>query len=142
MTTEVHNYSDQSVTSLVRGIVNDVQDLVKQQLQLTREEIQADVKKSKEPILLFLSGAGSFLLCGITFCLALAHLLHWLTIPRGTDLSGLPLWGSYAIVCVAFLILGAILFAVGANKMKTIHPLQNPATEALKENVQWLNTPK
>jgi hypothetical protein len=74
--------------------------------------------------------------------LALAHLIHWLTSPHGTDPGGVPLWLCYAIVWAAFLILGAILFAVAGNKMKAIHPLHNPATEALKENVQWLNTPK
>ena len=48
MATEVQNQSEQSVAALVGGIVGDVQDLIKQQLELTRKEIEADLRKTRE----------------------------------------------------------------------------------------------
>jgi hypothetical protein len=37
---------------------------------------------------------------------------------------------------------GWCLVLVGKKKFESVHPLDNPATQGLKENVQWLNTPK
>jgi len=142
MATEVQNHTDQSVTSLVGGIVSDIQDLIKQQLRLTREEIEEDFRKAKEAASIFLLGTGILLLGVIVFCLMLVHLLHWLTAPGGTDPAWLPLWSCHAIVAAFLLAFGGGLAYVGRGIMKSIHPLENPATDALKENVQWLTTPK
>jgi len=131
-----------NMSTLVRDIVTDMGDLVKQQLQLTRREIEEDLRKSKEAASIFVLGAASLFLGGIAFCLMLAHLIHWLTEPAGVDQAWVPLWGCHAIVSGLFLALGAALAAVGREKMKSINALRNPATEALKENVQWLTTPK
>jgi len=142
MATEVQNHNDLSMATLVRDIVSDMQDLVKQQLQLTRHEIEEDLRKSKEAASIFALGAACLFLGGIALCLMCAHLLHWLTAPPGTDVAWLPLWVCHAIVSAVLIALGAALASVGRERMKSIHALQNPATEALKENVQWLTTPK
>jgi len=142
MATEVQQHSEPSLSSLVSGIVNDIQDLVKQQLQLTRREIEADLRKSKEAASLLALGLGIAFLGAIPFCLMLVHLLHWLTSPPPADPAGLPLWACHGLVGVLLLIVGGSLAAVGRNKLNTVHPLDNPATEALKENVQWLTKPK
>ena len=142
MATEVQNHSEQSVTSLVTGIVGDVQDLVKQQLHLFRREIEEDLRKSKEGASLLALGAGVFFLGLFVLCLMLALLLHWLTGPPGLDPATIPLWGCFAIVGVFLGIVGLCLFVAGKKMIASVHPLDNPATEALKENVQWLTTPK
>jgi cytochrome c-type biogenesis protein CcmH/NrfF len=143
MATEVHNHpSDQSITSLVGGIVSDVQDLVKQQLQLVRKEVEGDLRKTAEAASLWVFGLVVLFLGGIALCLMLAHLLHWLTGPPGFDQATIPLWGCHAIVGVFLVIVGGCLLAAGRKKIASVHPLDNPATEALKENVQWLTTPK
>jgi len=142
MATEVHNHTEPSLTSLVGGIVNDIQDLVKQQLQLTRREIEEDLRKTKEAASILALGLGIAFLGAIPFCLMLVHLLHWLTSPALTDPARLPLWACHGVVAVVLFVLGASLAAVGRQKFKSVHPLDNPATEALKENVQWLTKPK
>jgi len=142
MAAEVQNRSEQSVTSLVGGIVNDIQDLVKQQFQLTRREIEEDLHKSKEAAAFFALGAGVFFLGAIPLCLMLVHLLHWLTSPATMDPAGLPLWACHGIVAAVLLVIGASLACVGRQYWRSIHPLQSPATQALKENVTWLTTPK
>jgi len=142
MATEVQNRSEPSVSSLVSGIVTDLQDLIKQQLQLTRREIEEDFRKTKEAASLFALGAGICFLGAITLCFMLAHLLHWLTSQPGLDPAALPLWASFGIVGLVFVVIGGGLAYAGRQKFKSVNPMQNPATEALKENVQWLTTPK
>jgi len=142
MATEVQNHTEPSLTSLVSGIVNDIQDLVKQQLQLTRREIEEDLRKTKEAASILALGLAIAFLGAIPFCLMLVHLLHWLASPALTDPARLPLWACHGVVAVVLFVLGASLAAVGRQKFKSVHPLDNPATEALKENVQWLTKPK
>ena len=137
MATEVQNYSEQSVTSLVSGIVNDFQDLVKQQLRLTRQEIETELRKSKEPVLLLAAG---WLIChlgGFAICLMLALLLHWLGAPAGTDPSSLPLWASFALVGSLFLIVGGAMLMAGKKKMEAIGTPMHETVQALKENIEW-----
>jgi len=144
MTTEVRNTtsSDQSVASLVGDIVRDVQDLVKQQLQLSRHEIEEDIRKSTEAASIFGVGAGILFLGALSLCLMLAHLIHWLTAPHGTDPAQFPLWACFAVVGGVLGIIGWEVMYAGRRMFQKINPLHSPATQALKENVQWLTTPK
>jgi len=141
MATEVQNHSEASVTSLVSGIVSDIQDLVKQQLELTRREIEADLRKTKEAASILALGLGIAFLGAIPFCLMLVHLLHWLTSPTPMDPARLPLWACHGVVALVLLVIGGSLAAVGRQKFNTVRPLET-TTEALKENVQWLTKPK
>jgi len=142
MATEVQNHSEQSFTSLVSGIVNDVQDLVKQQLKLTRKEIEDDLRKTKEAASLWALGVGTLVFAAFELCLMLALLLHWLASPPSTDPAAIPLWGCFGIVGVVLFAAGLALVLAGRKQFRAVHPLDNQATEALKENVQWLTNPK
>jgi hypothetical protein len=142
MATEVQNLSDQSVSALVGGIVRDVQDLVKQQMQLTRREIEDDLRRSSEAASLFGLGLGICFLGGLSLCWMLVHLIHWLTAPPGTDPASFPLWACFAVVGGALALVGWEVTYAGRRKFQSINPLNNSATQALKENVQWLTTPK
>jgi len=137
MATEVQNQSEQSVTSLVSGIVSDFQDLIKQQLRLTRQEIETDVRKSMQSVSLLAAGGVVCLIGGFAVCLMLAHLFHWLGAPSGTDPSSLPLWASFALVGSLFLILGGVLMMAGKKRMEAMGTPLNQTVQALKENIEW-----
>lgn len=142
MATEVQNHSEQSVTSLVSGIVSDMQDLIKQQLRLTRQEIEADLRKSKEAVSFLALGYGILLLSTFAVCLMLAHLFHWLSAPAGSDLATLPLWACYAAVALLFFLAGAFAIVAGKKKINAIgNPLHDTA-QALKENLEWKTSPR
>lgn len=141
MATEVQNHPEPSLTSLVSGIVGDMQDLIKQQLQLTRREIEEDLRKTKEAASLFVMGASVCFLGAILLCLMVVHLIHWLSASAGND-TAFPLWACHGVVGFALVVLGGIVVYMGRQKMKSVNPLDNPATEALKENVQWMTNPK
>ena len=142
MATELQNHTEQSTTSLVGGIIDDMQDLVKQQVQLTRNEISGEIQRASEAAQFFAVGAAILFFGAFTLCLALVYLLHWASSPTGSDAAKIPLWACYALVGGPLTVVGGVLTWMGRAKMQTIHPLQNPATEALKENVKWATNSK
>jgi hypothetical protein len=142
MTTDIQDSHDQTATALVGGIIDDVQHLVKKQLQLTRQEIIEDFRKAKEATWLYTLGAGAFLVGGVSLCFALAVLLHTLSSSAVTDPASLPLWACHAIVGAIMVVVGGVFTWAGAERCHTINPLGSPATEALKENVEWVAHPK
>jgi hypothetical protein len=137
MATEVQN-NEQSLSTLVGGIVHDLQDLIKQQVELTRQEISADLRKFRE--------AAGLLVCGlllvipglITLCLMVAHLIHWLTLRPNVegDPSYVPLWVCYLIASLLFFIVGGILTALGKQKLDAIQ-VAPETVRALQENAEW-----
>jgi hypothetical protein len=134
--------TDQSLSSLVTGIVSDFQDLIKQQLLLTRKEIEADLRKTREAASLWVAGLVTLLLGGFTGCLMLAHLIHWLASPAPADPAAVPLWVCFLIVFAVLGPAGWFLTLAGSKKFLAVHPLESPASEALKENVKWLTNQK
>jgi Putative Actinobacterial Holin-X, holin superfamily III len=138
MATQVPTSSEPgSVSALVKGIVDDLGDPIKQQFAFARTEVKADLKKSKDAILALALGAGAALVGGLLVVLMLVHLLHWLTLP-GPDPAGLPLWSCYAIVGFVFLGVGAALLLAGKKKFDSFNPLPDQTAEVLKENVSWM----
>jgi uncharacterized membrane protein YqjE len=123
-----------SMTSLVSGIIADVQDLVRQQLALFREEVKGDVANAKEAaVSLALAGGVGFIGVGLLI-LSLVHLLHWAT--------ALPLWGCYGAVAVVFLAIGGVLYLAAKKKFDSSRLLPLESAQEFKESVQCLTKPK
>jgi len=137
MATQVPTASEPGVTSLVKGIVNDIGDLIKQQFQFARAEIRSHLKKTGEVSLLFSIGLGTSLLGVLVLSLMLVHLLHWPTAPPGSDPAGLPLWACHGIVGGLFLLTGLGLAWAGKAKLDSFNPLPDRTVETMKENLQW-----
>jgi hypothetical protein len=115
-----------------------MQDLFKQQLKLTREEIETDLRKTREAGALL--GAGWFicLIGGVAICLMVAHLLHWLGLPMGvTDQSSIPLWGCFGIAGALFLGAGWLTIMAGQKKLDGLGTPLHETARALKENLEW-----
>jgi len=127
----------QSMTSLVSGIVSDFQDLVKQQMKLMRQEIADDLRKSKEAAVFFTAGGLVCFVGLIGTVLMLGHLFHWLGQPSGTDASSLPLWGAFAIAAGLFLIGGGALILFGRQRLTAMGTPLHDTAQALKENLEW-----
>lgn len=140
MSTQVPTSSEPGVSTLVKGIVDDLGDLIKQQLRFAKTEVKNDLTKSKDAIAILALGAGIAVVGGLFLCLMLVYLLHWLTIPSGLDPdpARLPLWGCYAIVGGLFLATGLGLAFAGVKKFKSFNPLPDQTADTLKENVQWI----
>jgi hypothetical protein len=143
MATEVQNHPEQSVASLVGGIVGDVQDLIKQQLALTRKEIEADIRRTRVAALVLFLGIGLALFGCFAVCLMLAHLVHHLTTPVAfQDAASIPLWGCYGIVGAVLSIAGGALAFAGKKKFDSFNPLPDESAQVLKENIEWITNKK
>jgi len=142
MSTEVEYPPEQSATSLVSGILGDLQHLVEQQFHLTRREIAEALRPRAAAAAVFGLGMGVFFLDAIMLCLTLVHLLHWMASPPETDPAWLPLWACHAVLAAILAVIGGILACVGHAKFKIIEPFQNPFTEILQELVPWTTHPK
>jgi len=134
MATDVSPMSDQSVTRLVSGIIDDAQELMRQQLQLLKVDVKKEIDDAK-------SAAGSFALAGVfgglgalLLTFAAAHLLRW-------AVPDLPLWGAYGIVGLVLGVVGGALFFRAKHKLDTLTPLPEQSMEAMKENLQWKTKP-
>jgi len=142
METQVPASSEPGVSRLVKGIVDDVGDLIKQQIQFAKKEVQTDLHKSMVAVTVLAIGAGAVFL-GILFTgFMLVHLLHWLTAPAMADPANIPLWGCYAIVGFLCLGGGAALILAGKKKFSSFNPLPDQTVETMKENVQWITNSK
>ena len=136
MATNVQSDSDVSLTSLVNGIVNDAQELMKQQLALFQAEIKEDMRKTTEASSAMGAGLAVTLVGSILLCFTLVYLLHWAFYPR------VELWVWFAVV-------GAVVTGVGGGliwwawaKFHSFNPLPDKTAQALKENLEWKTTPR
>jgi hypothetical protein len=142
MTTQVPTSSEPGIATLVKGIVDDIGDLIKQEFKFAKTEIKTDLRKTKDASILLAVGTGLAVLGGIFLALMLVYLLHWLTSPAGADSASLPLWSCYAIVGGLFLGGGGALMAVGKKKFDSFNPLPEQTVATVKENVQWITNSK
>jgi hypothetical protein len=114
MSTDLRSGSAGSLTSLLKGIVDDVQALLAQQLALFKHEVESDLDRTRE--------AGTTLLLGLAVatvgaglvCLMLVHLLEWAT--------ELPLWACHGIVGGTLVLTGIVLFQVGKRRFRSFNP--------------------
>jgi len=124
----------QSVTGLVSGILQDAQQLFKQQVALVRAEIQSDLHRSVQAATLLAVGALALVPAVFLLCNMFVYLLH--------EIAGLSLWASYGIVGGVFALLGFVLVALGVQRFRSFNPLPDQSVEAIKENVRWMTNPK
>jgi hypothetical protein len=125
-----------SVTSLVGGIVNDAQQLIRQEVALARREFQEELNKVKVAAVSFGIGIAIGALGGVLLCLMLVFLLWHLT--GYPDPAAVPLWGCFGIVGLVFLLVGAGLFYAAKSKVESISLVPRQTVETMKENVQWI----
>jgi len=131
MANNLQTDSEPKVSTLVSGILDDLQALIKQQLALFQHEIHDDFQKSKEAAVSLIVGFGIALLACLMLSHMLVHLLHW-AVPE------LPLWGAFGIVGGLLALGGLGLFLAGWLKFRSFNPLPDESAQAMKENVEWI----
>jgi uncharacterized membrane protein YqjE len=143
MADRIQNTSEPSVTSLLSGIVNDAQELIKQQLLLFRHELKDDVNRTKEALPTLGAGVALAMTALILLGLTLSLLLYWLVnpLPPGMGSEHLPLWGCFAIFTVVFGVVGCALLYFASKTIESLG-MSRQAAEATKENLEWTTKPK
>jgi hypothetical protein len=140
---EVHAPPDEAtVTGLLRGIINDVGDLIRQEFRFARTELKSDARAMLRAGLVLACGAGTAVLGVILMAFMLVYLLHWLSLPAGTAEPGIPLWGCYGIVAAVFLAVGGLMAFMGVKAFQSVNPLPDETAKNVKENVEWIMNSK
>jgi len=133
MSADLQTPPEQNLTVLVTGILNDAQELFRQQANMLRAEVKEDFRKTKEAAVPLAIGLWLAILGSLLLSVTLALLL---------EAAGLPQWASFAIVGVAFAAVGGGLVYAGKKKFAAFNPLPDESAEALKENLEWIAKPK
>jgi len=118
------------MASLVTGIIDDAQKLIRQEIELARREISQEWDKAKTAAVSFAVGFLVALLSGVMLCLMFVYLLH--------ELGGLHLWLSYLIVGGVLGVIGGGLFLLGKSRADEVNVIPPQTAETLKENAQWI----
>jgi hypothetical protein len=141
MANEVHAPPEEAnMTSLLRGIINDVGDLIRQEIRFARTEFKTDAQKLTRSGAVLALGVGIAAVGVVLVAFMMVHLIHSLS--GASDSASIPLWGCYGIVAAVFLVVGAGLGFLGFQSMQKVNPLPDQTAESVKENVEWIMNSK
>lgn len=124
--------ADQALGSLVGGIFTDMQRLLGQHLDLFRQEIRDDVRKTKEAF--FSIGLGGVLavVAALLVLPALIGLLSW-------AVPAVAWWGWCGILAGVLAVAAFALIQAGKKQMASFNPLPDQSAQAVQENLQWIS---
>jgi hypothetical protein len=120
-----------TLTSLVSGIVQDGQELLKQQLQLFLVELKGDLRRTRDASIPLVIGGVVAALGAFFLLVTVALWLHW------QWPTVIPIWGGFGIMTLLFLITGVVLVLMGKARFDKFNPQPDKTVEGLKENLQW-----
>jgi hypothetical protein len=119
-----------SIGSLVRGVLMDIRDLLREEVALARVEISEQAGRAKLAAA-SLGAAAVALAFGATFLLiaiavGIADLLDW------------PVWTGFLIVALLLSVAGFVMLSSGRKKLRDVQPVPEETVRTLKENSEWL----
>jgi hypothetical protein len=120
------NYtSHESVGGLVRGALDDVRELVREELLLARVELRQELNKA--------SAAGmQFGAAGVSLMFAAAFLFIALALGISAAFEW-PAWAGFGIVAVLLTIAGVVFVSGGRKAVREVRPLPK-TVQTIKEN--------
>jgi hypothetical protein len=124
--------SGTSVGELMAEIAADLSSLMRQEVELAKAEVKAEVSKA---------GRAAGMLGGAGFAGYMVLLLGSFTIAYAIgDRIGFG-WGTL-IVTAVWAVAAAVLAVVGRKKLASVNPKPELTTESIKEDVQWARHPR
>jgi uncharacterized membrane protein YqjE len=123
-------YVQASIGSLIRGILTDMQTLIREEIALARAEIREQAGRARTAALSFgiaaaaLAFGAIFLLVAIA--LGIAYLLGW------------PAWTGFLIMALLLCIGGYFTLSSGRKQLANVHAVPEETVTTLKENSEWI----
>ncbi len=116
-----------SLGDTITGIIEDLQNIIRGEVQLAKTEIKEDAGKLGKA--LGMIGAAAFMaLVGFIFLmLGVTYLLN----------KSIEMWMAAGLVGLVLLVIGAILGIAGKNQMQEANMVPDKAIESLKEDKEW-----
>jgi hypothetical protein len=120
---------EQTFFGLIRGLLQDVRDLIREELQLARAEIREEMLAAQSVVAAFAASAVAGLigagLLSIAIGGAIAYFLR------------LPTWAGYGIFAVILLVAAWALVHYGRSRLARIRAIPE-TTQTVKENMAWI----
>jgi hypothetical protein len=135
MANQLETQHEPSVTSLVTGIIQDSQQLMKQQLTLFGHEIRREIDAAKE-------GAGKLAVGAVVLLVGALLLAIMLALILDVLVPALNWWGGFGIVGGVVLVVGVVLLVLALRDLAEVKNPVNETVNSLKENVEWTTRPK
>src|SRR5687767_4412685 len=107
MAVDIHSPTEPGFAGLLKGIITDVGELIRQELRFARTEFRSDLRKTREAVIYFGTGAVHVMLGVLLLGFMFVHLLYW-AVSTTAESAHIPLWGCYGIVSAVFLVIGAV----------------------------------
>jgi predicted lipid-binding transport protein (Tim44 family) len=120
----------QGLGELIGEITTDLSRLFRQEVELAKAEAKQEAKKA---------GAAGGMLGGAALAGYLVIVLLSFAAVFGLG-EVMPLGWAAVIIAVVWAVIGAVLYAAGRKRLRTVQPIPQ-TTETLKENAQWLRNP-
>jgi len=120
----------ESIGGLLRGILMDIRELIREEVALARVEISEQAGRAR-------GAAVSFAIAAVS--LACGGLLLLFAVATGiADLLDWPVWSGFLIVAAFLALIGAITLASGRRQMAQVHAVPEKTLSTLKENSEWI----
>jgi len=119
-----------SIVGLIRGILNDLRTLIREEIALARVEIRDQAGRARAAAMSLgvavasLAFAGIFLL--IAIALGIAYLLSW------------PAWAGFLVMAALLSLIGVFTLSSGRKRLARVHAVPEATLSTLKENSEWL----
>src|SRR5580765_4840182 len=118
-----------SVASLVGGILEDGQKLVRQEVALARREVAETCEKAKTGVALLGSAHAVCAVAGVLLGVMLAKLLQQFLVPDHE-------WACFGIVSLLFAVPGGVLLYCGRRKINEVHWSLPQTAETLRDDAE------
>ena len=124
------DFVQESTGSLIRGILNDLRTLIREEIALARAEMREQAGRARSAALSFgiaaaaLAFGAIFLL--IAVALGIANLLGW------------PAWTGFLIMALLLCIGGYFTLSSGRKQLASVHAMPEETVTTLTENSEWI----
>lgn len=133
MSTEGQEPAQRSIESLLSGILGDLQQLVEQQIRLTRYEVETQIRLAAVAGIWLGTGLAMLLSAVILLSFSVAYWIHWMASPPDVDAASLPIWVCDAMVATALAVVALIFVFVGRRKFSELDLSKNPQPKISQE---------
>lgn len=123
--------AETSVGELIGNISDDLTRLFRQEVELAKAELRQEAAKAGK-------AAGMLGGAGFAGYLAVVLLSFALVFALGNVMD---LGWAALIVAAIWGVIGAVLYANGRKKLKTVDPVPHRTVDTIKEDAQWLRNP-
>lgn len=120
-----------SIGELIGNISDDLSQLFRQEVELAKAEIKQEAVKA---------GKAAGMLGGAGFAGYLAVVMLSFAAVFGLD-AVMPAGWAALIVAAVWAVIGAVLYANGKKKLKTVDPMPRRTVDTIKEDASWLKNP-